>query len=157
MLCEYDDLGYHFVGYFSKEKRASSQNNVSCILTLPHHQRKGYGNLLIDFSYLLTKVEKRTGSPEKPLSDMGLVSYRNYWRLVMSRYLLDHVSEDKSERTGLGIKQISDDTGLTPDDVISALEGLRALVRDPNQNYTPSGSIWHTAVSTSRSGSPRNT
>jgi histone acetyltransferase SAS3 len=67
VLCEYDDMGYHFVGYFSKEKRASSQNNVSCILTLPIHQRKGYGNLLIDFSYLLTRVEKKTGSPEKPL------------------------------------------------------------------------------------------
>jgi histone acetyltransferase SAS3 len=131
VLCEYDDLGYHFVGYFSKEKRASSQNNVSCILTLPIHQRKGYGNLLIDFSYLLTRVEKKTGSPEKPLSDMGLVSYRNYWRLIMCRYLLDHFSEEKSGKTGLSIKQISDDTGLTPDDVISALEGLRCLVRDP--------------------------
>ncbi|AEO64301.1 uncharacterized protein THITE_135612 [Thermothielavioides terrestris NRRL 8126] len=131
VLCEYDDLGYHFVGYFSKEKRASSQNNVSCILTLPIHQRKGYGNLLIDFSYLLTRVEKKTGSPEKPLSDMGLVSYRNYWRLVMCRYLLEHFSEEKSGKTGLSIKKISDDTGMTPDDVISALEGLRCLVRDP--------------------------
>jgi histone acetyltransferase SAS3 len=131
VLCEYDDMGYHFVGYFSKEKRASSQNNVSCILTLPIHQRKGYGNLLIDFSYLLTRVEKKTGSPEKPLSDMGLVSYRNYWRLIMCRYLLDNFSEEKSGKTGLSIKQISDDTGLTPDDVISALEGLRCLVRDP--------------------------
>lgn len=131
VLCEYDDLGYHFVGYFSKEKRASSQNNVSCILTLPIHQRKGYGNLLIDFSYLLTRVEKKTGSPEKPLSDMGLVSYRNYWRLVMCRYLLESFSEDKLEKKGLSIKKISDDTGLTPDDVISALEGLRCLVRDP--------------------------
>ncbi|KAI3399010.1 hypothetical protein diail_8037 [Diaporthe ilicicola] len=131
VLCEYDDLGYHFVGYFSKEKRASSQNNVSCILTLPIHQRKGYGNLLIDFSYLLTRVEGKTGSPEKPLSDMGLVSYRNYWRLIMCRYLLDHCPEDKHVKRGLSIKQISDDTGLTPDDVISALEGLRCLVRDP--------------------------
>ncbi|KAK4249558.1 hypothetical protein C7999DRAFT_39384 [Corynascus novoguineensis] len=131
VLCEYDDLGYHFVGYFSKEKRASSQNNVSCILTLPIHQRKGYGNLLIDFSYLLTRVEKKTGSPEKPLSDMGLVSYRNYWRLIMCRYLLAHFSEENSGKAGLSIKQISDDTGLTPDDVISALEGLRCLVRDP--------------------------
>ncbi|KAJ4293924.1 Histone acetyltransferase [Collariella sp. IMI 366227] len=131
VLCEYDDMGYHFVGYFSKEKRASSQNNVSCILTLPIHQRKGYGNLLIDFSYLLTRVEKKTGSPEKPLSDMGLVSYRNYWRLIMCRYLLDHFSEEKSGKMGLSIRQISDDTGMTPDDVISALEGLRCLVRDP--------------------------
>ncbi|KAK1832504.1 putative histone acetyltransferase [Podospora conica] len=131
VLCEYDDLGYHFVGYFSKEKRASSQNNVSCILTLPIHQRKGYGNLLIDFSYLLTRVEQKTGSPEKPLSDMGLVSYRNYWRLIMCRYLLNLMSKDGTEKKGLSIKNISDDTGLTPDDVISALEGLRCLVRDP--------------------------
>ncbi|OLN96014.1 Histone acetyltransferase mst2 [Colletotrichum chlorophyti] len=131
VLCEYDTLGYHFVGYFSKEKRASSQNNVSCILTLPIHQRKGYGNLLIDFSYLLTRVEHKTGSPEKPLSDMGLVSYRNYWRLVLCRYLLDHIAEGRTTAPGLSIRQISDDTGLTPDDVISALEGLRCLVRDP--------------------------
>ncbi|KAI2780983.1 hypothetical protein F4815DRAFT_109536 [Daldinia loculata] len=131
VLCEYDDLGYHFVGYFSKEKRASSQNNVSCILTLPIHQRKGYGHLLIDFSYLLTKVEEKTGSPEKPLSDMGLVSYRNYWRLVMCKYLIEHMPENKSQRKGLSIRQISDDTGMTPDDVISALEALRFLVRDP--------------------------
>ncbi|KAM7223951.1 hypothetical protein V8F06_000424 [Rhypophila decipiens] len=131
VLCEYDDLGYHFVGYFSKEKRASSQNNVSCILTLPIHQRKGFGNLLIDFSYLLTRVEQKTGSPEKPLSDMGLVSYRSYWRLVMCKYLLNYISDDEGERKGLSIKTISDDTGMTPDDVISALEGLRCLVRDP--------------------------
>lgn len=131
VLCEYDQYGYHFVGYFSKEKRASSQNNVSCILTLPIHQRKGYGNLLIDFSYLLTRVEQKTGSPEKPLSDMGLVSYRNYWRLVMCKYLLEHCSGDPEEKKGLSIKKISDDTGLTPDDVISSLEGLRCLVRDP--------------------------
>ncbi|XXG95677.1 Histone acetyltransferase [Hypoxylon texense] len=131
VLCEYDDLGYHFVGYFSKEKRASSQNNVSCILTLPIHQRKGYGHLLIDFSYLLTKVEEKTGSPEKPLSDMGLVSYRNYWRLILCGYLLAQMPEDKSQRKGLSIRQVSDDTGMTPDDVISALEALRFLVRDP--------------------------
>ncbi|KAI0539075.1 hypothetical protein GGR58DRAFT_465842 [Xylaria digitata] len=131
VLCEYDDLGYHFVGYFSKEKRASSQNNVSCILTLPIHQRKGYGHLLIDFSYLLTRVEEKSGSPEKPLSDMGLVSYRNYWRLVLCKYLIEHVAEEKSQKRGLSIRQISDDTGMTPDDVVSALEALRFLVRDP--------------------------
>lgn len=124
IMTEYDELGCHFVGYFSKEKRPSSLNNVSCILTLPIHQRKGYGNLLIDFSYLLTRVEKKTGSPEKPLSDMGLVSYRNYWRLVLCYLLRDHEGP-------LSISDIADHTGMTADDIVAALEALRALVRDP--------------------------
>lgn len=124
VMTEYDDLGCHFVGYFSKEKRPSSANNVSCILTLPIHQRKGYGNLLIDFSYLLTRIEGKTGSPEKPLSDMGLVSYRNYWRLILSYHL-------REQKTPLSIADLSERTGMTADDIVSGLEGLRALVRDP--------------------------
>ena len=127
IMTEYDELGCHFVGYFSKEKRPSSQNNVSCILTLPIHQRKGYGNLLIDFSYLLTRVEQKTGSPEKPLSDMGLVSYRNYWRLILSRLLL----KQQDQKQPLSITDISESTGMTADDIVAALEALRALVRDP--------------------------
>ena len=124
VMTEYDDYGCHFVGYFSKEKRPSSLNNVSCILTLPIHQRKGYGNLLISFSYLLTRVEGKTGSPEKPLSDMGLVSYRNYWRLVLSYELVD-------KKTPISIVELSNRTGMTADDIVAALEGLRTLVRDP--------------------------
>ena len=124
VMTEYDEYGCHFVGYFSKEKRPSSLNNVSCILTLPIHQRKGYGNLLISFSYLLTLVEGKTGSPEKPLSDMGLVSYRNYWRLVLSYELVD-------KKTPISIVELSERTGMTADDIVAALEGLRSLVRDP--------------------------
>ncbi|KAB8239381.1 putative histone acetyltransferase [Aspergillus alliaceus] len=124
IMTEFDDLGCHFVGYFSKEKRPSSANNVSCILTLPIHQRKGYGNLLIDFSYLLTRIEGKTGSPEKPLSDMGLVSYRNYWRLILSYQL-------HKQKTPLSIVELSERTGMTADDIVSGLEALRALVRDP--------------------------
>ncbi|KAE8144754.1 hypothetical protein BDV25DRAFT_87084 [Aspergillus avenaceus] len=124
IMTEFDDLGCHFVGYFSKEKRPSSANNVSCILTLPIHQRKGYGNLLIDFSYLLTRIEGKTGSPEKPLSDMGLVSYRNYWRLILSYQL-------RGQKSPLSIVELSERTGMTADDIVSGLEALRALVRDP--------------------------
>ena len=124
VMTENDQFGCHFVGYFSKEKRPSSLNNVSCILVLPIHQRKGYGQYLIEFSYLLTRVERKTGSPEKPLSDMGLVSYRKYWRLVLCEELLE-------QKAPISISAISDRTGMTADDIISALEGLRALVRDP--------------------------
>lgn len=49
VMTEVDEDGAKFVGYFSKEKR-SATNNVSCIMTLPVRQRKGWGNLLIDFS-----------------------------------------------------------------------------------------------------------
>ncbi|KAF2136171.1 uncharacterized protein K452DRAFT_237984 [Aplosporella prunicola CBS 121167] len=124
VMTETDSYGCHFVGYFSKEKRPSSLNNVSCILVLPIHQRKGFGHMLIEFSYLLTRVEKKTGSPEKPLSDMGLVSYRSYWRLILCYHLLDR-------KKPISIANISEETGMTADDIVSALEGLRALVRDP--------------------------
>jgi histone acetyltransferase SAS3 len=123
-MTECDQYGYHFVGYFSKEKRPSSMNNVSCILVLPIHMRKGYGQYLIEFSYLLTRVERKTGSPEKPLSDMGLVSYRKYWRLVLCEELLN-------QKGPISISAISERTGMTADDIVSALEALRALVRDP--------------------------
>lgn len=49
VMTEIDEVGARFVGYFSKEKR-SPDNNVSCIMTLPVRQRKGWGQLLIDFS-----------------------------------------------------------------------------------------------------------
>jgi len=124
VMTENDEYGCHFVGYFSKEKRPSSLNNVSCILVLPIHQRRGFGQLLIEFSYLLTRNEKKTGSPEKPLSDMGLVSYRSYWRLTMCIHLLE-------QKDAISIVDISDRTGMTADDIVCALEGLRALVRDP--------------------------
>jgi hypothetical protein len=50
VMTETDDFGARFVGYFSKEKRSPKDYNVSCIMTLPVRQRKGWGNLLIDFS-----------------------------------------------------------------------------------------------------------
>lgn len=106
-------------------------NNVSCILVLPVHMRRGFGRTLIEFSYLLTKVEGRTGSPEKPLSDMGLVSYRSYWRGVLCALLLRYKDQGTESVKLPSITSIARETGMTPDDIIATLEALRFLVRDP--------------------------
>src|SRR5579859_2627220 len=127
VLCECDDRGCHFVGYFSKEKRSVSGYNLSCIVTLPIYQRKGYGFFLISFSYLLSQRENRPGSPEKPLSDLGLLSYRSYWKTTLARTLLTLLDQGGN----VSIQGLGRLTAMTDDDVVSGLEGLDALVRDP--------------------------
>ncbi|BES87318.1 MOZ/SAS family [Nesidiocoris tenuis] len=113
-----DAEGCHTVGYFSKEKNSFLNYNVSCILTLPPYQRQGYGRLLIDFSYLLTRVEGKIGSPEKPLSDLGLISYRSYWKDV----LLEHLCNLEGKQ--LSIKDMSQDTAINSYDIVSTLQAL---------------------------------
>ena len=88
ILCEYDKYGYHFVGYFSKEKESSHQWNLNCILTMPFYQRKGYGKFLIDFSYLLSKKEQKVGGPEEPISDLGFKTYFSYWTQKLCEALM---------------------------------------------------------------------
>merc|ERR1719509_58179 len=100
-----DSDGCHIVGYFSKEKNSFLNYNVSCILTLPPYQRKGYGRLLIDFSYLLSKNEGKIGSPEKPLSDLGLISYRAYWKDILLYYLCNYPDKE------ISVKAISEEMG----------------------------------------------
>lgn len=37
---------YHFVGYFSKEKKSEKAYNLACIFVLPKYQRNGYGKIV---------------------------------------------------------------------------------------------------------------
>ncbi|XP_026315731.1 histone acetyltransferase KAT7-like [Hyposmocoma kahamanoa] len=111
-----DDEGCHIVGYFSKEKNSFLNYNVSCILTLPPYQRQGYGRLLIDFSYLLTKVEGKVGSPETPLSDLGLISYRSYWKEALLKRLCS------APGPALCIRDLSKDLAIASSDIVSTLQ-----------------------------------
>lgn len=47
------------VGYYSKEKYSEQGYNLACILTLPPYQRMGYGRFIIQFSYELSKKERK--------------------------------------------------------------------------------------------------
>ncbi|XP_075215478.1 males absent on the first [Lycorma delicatula] len=127
ILCEVDKHGSHLVGYFSKEKESPDGNNVACILTLPPYQRQGYGKLLIAFSYELSKIEGAVGSPEKPLSDLGKLSYRSYWSWVLLEILRDH-------RGTISIKDLSEMTSIAQTDIISTLQSMNMVKYWKGQN-----------------------
>ncbi|XWS15071.1 hypothetical protein CRYUN_Cryun35bG0062700 [Craigia yunnanensis] len=120
VLCECDDRGCHMVGYFSKEKHSEESYNLACILTLPPYQRKGYGKFLIAFSYELSKKEGKVGTPERPLSDLGLLSYRGYW----TRVLLDILKKHKGN---ISIKELSDMTAIKAEDILTTLQSLELI------------------------------
>lgn len=119
ILTKNDNVGSRIVGFFSKEKHCLQKNNVSCIMILPHYQGYGYGRLLIEFSYLLSRKENSLGTPEKPLSELGLISYTNYWK-----YTILNVIKDK---TVVSLKEISDATNMTFPDIVQALESNQLL------------------------------
>lgn len=127
IMTENDLRGFHIVGYFSKEKESSEDYNVACILTLPPYQRKGFGKLLIEFSYELSKFEGKTGSPEKPLSDLGLLSYRSYWTETILEILITLKPTDGIERPQITINELSEMTSIKKEDVISTLQCLNLI------------------------------
>lgn len=140
------DEGHHIVGFFSKEKENAENYNVACILTLPCYQKKGYGKLLIQFSYMLSKIENKVGSPEKPLSDLGLLSYRAFWTDTLIKLLVERNNpilakknnilrdeDEEDEQTSIinskeiTIEEISSITCMTTTDILHTLTTLQIL------------------------------
>lgn len=118
IVCEFDEEGYHIVGFFSKEKASPENFNLACILTFPYHQRKGWGKFLISLSYEITRREHKTGSPEKPLSDLGKRAYMSYW----CHEVLKVLSE---KNCNVNMKDISKITGIAREDVVETCQTLK--------------------------------
>ncbi|WFD44962.1 histone acetyltransferase [Malassezia psittaci] len=128
VMCQRDNTGCHLIGYFSKEKESAEGYNVACILTLPQHQRSGFGRLLIEFSYVLSKRENKLGSPEKPLSDLGLLGYRAYWTETIVDLLLN--TEDE-----ISIDEIANKTCIIHADVLQTCQALNMLKQYQGKHY----------------------
>ena len=148
VMTEWDEQGCHPVAYFSKEKYSAEEYNLACILTLPpcawltrtrssppRHasrvsvagaasvRRSAEGDMaasLIAFSYELSRKEAKVGTPERPLSDLGMVSYRSYWASVLLAILQSH-------RGAISIKQLSEMSAIKTDDIISTLQALNLI------------------------------
>uniref|UniRef100_A0A183HBR2 Histone acetyltransferase n=1 Tax=Onchocerca flexuosa TaxID=387005 RepID=A0A183HBR2_9BILA len=142
VLTEYTEKGYVPLGYFSKEKNPSKNNNLSCLLTFPSSQRTGYGKFLIDLSYKLSLRERKIGGPEHPLSDMGLITYRSYWKAVIICYIRKRRPMKSISIKGIKFSfilknsvfaEMSHETGIYPSDIINTmLENKMLKYRDGN-------------------------
>lgn len=127
VLCEWDERGCHLIGYFSRQKGPGSgaplPHTLACLLVLPPHQRKNYGVLLISLSYELARREGWSGAPERPLSDLGLKSYRAYWAAALLRVLATAARKGEA----LSVLDLSERTAICQPDVLATLHSLRLL------------------------------
>ena len=131
------------VGYFSKEKNPVIDYNLSCIMVLPAFMGRGYGKFrksenlfaahvvcqqsvfkVIDLSYAVSRQEGIFGSPERPLSDLGLISYRSYWKDVIVQYILTLQPEQK-----FSVRELSLQSGILQNDIVSTLQFMQVCYR----------------------------
>uniref|UniRef100_A0A183BWP5 histone acetyltransferase n=1 Tax=Globodera pallida TaxID=36090 RepID=A0A183BWP5_GLOPA len=130
VLTLHDETGCHFVGYFSKEKYSCQKYNLACIVTLPCYQGMGFGRFLIEFSYLLSRRENLVGSPERPLSELGKITYHSYWLSVIYEFLYKTfllTPNGTSKLNQISLEDISKATGVTVADIAETLAENRLL------------------------------
>ncbi|CAO1632179.1 unnamed protein product [Parajaminaea phylloscopi] len=87
----------YVLGFFSKEKVSYDDYNLAVIITFPPFQRKGFGTLMIEFSYLLSARAAIVGTPERPLSELGFKGYVSYWSAAVLRTLALAFNDSESE------------------------------------------------------------
>jgi histone acetyltransferase HTATIP len=76
---------------------------------------------------LLSKREGKLGSPEKPLSDLGLLGYRAYWQEIIVDLLMDGRVEANVDDLGAA-------SAMMTNDVLHTLQNLNMLRYNKNQH-----------------------
>jgi len=124
------DTGRHIVGYFSKEKVCHLGYNLACILVIPPYQKLGHGRDLIQLAYELSRRTGTIGTPERPLSDLGLRGFYSYWKGA----LLQDLKAIPRPAT-VTVTDIAARTCISTDDVVYTLRRLKLLREE--------GTSWH--------------
>ena len=83
-------------------------------MVLPCFQKGGYGKIIIEMSYALSIIEKKPGTPERPLSDLGHRVYVNFWTRRVVKVLLECLEHQFAE---INMKYIIDKTGMIESDI----------------------------------------
>lgn len=127
---------------------------INCIMAI----------LINSIGYLLSKTEGQLGTPEKPLSDLGRVSYHSYWKSCVLEYLhelgkvptitidvscvrfplaifvfLISFYSNKHHCNLFNLQQISQATGMSGQDVATALQLLNFVKRIPDPKINGKG------------------
>ncbi|PIL30752.1 hypothetical protein GSI_06920 [Ganoderma sinense ZZ0214-1] len=130
ILTDADSQRDHVLGFFSKEKVSYDDYNLACIVVLPPYQKKGYGMLLIEFSYELSRRAGKIGTPERPLSDLGLRSYLTYWISTLIRFfrrLLSVLPPDTAQITTTGLTADVADAIAAPSPIRDSEDGSSSM------------------------------
>ncbi|VDO76854.1 unnamed protein product [Schistosoma margrebowiei] len=79
--------------------------------------------------YILSRLEQRIGTPERPLSDLGIIIYRRYWRFEILKYLSSLTAKS------INIRTMSQELGIAVPDIVSTLLDMKMLVCYRTQYY----------------------
>ncbi|CED83335.1 Histone acetyltransferase (MYST family) [Phaffia rhodozyma] len=134
------------IGFFSKEKHSLEDFNVACIIVLPPWQSLGYGRLMIEFSYELTRSSPTPGTPERPLSALGLRGYISYWASEIARVYSDRLTEmenskDPTSLSTMSIQELAVAAHIRLEDLVLALQEcafdhyVRRPIRGAKEEY----------------------
>jgi histone acetyltransferase MYST1 len=119
-LCECDQSGARIVAYFSRE--LVSDKILACIVVLPPFEGRGHGRFLVSLAYELAKRRNAIGGPERPLSALGELAFKSYWRDTVLELLRTQADRPQT------LEGIEATTGITQREVAMVLAELRLVV-----------------------------
>lgn len=108
-------------------------NNLSHLFILPsYNQQEKYNQCLISYSYFLirsnTSTNQMYSSPIRPLDNITLVAFRNYWRDILFNYIINH---NHSSIKPLALDTFARQTSIHPRDILSSLYSNGFIVSHP--------------------------
>ncbi|RYQ85210.1 hypothetical protein Ahy_B10g104713 [Arachis hypogaea] len=77
-------------------------------------------------AYELSKKKGKVGTPERPLSDLGLLSYRGYWTRVLLD-ILKKCNGNISIKKVVFLQELSDMTAIKTEDILTTLQSLELI------------------------------